>query len=277
MTQPESAAPPNPMASPQPWTLVGDAYAEDVAPFFESFARDAMRLSSLAPEARVLDVAAGPGTLSLLAAETASEVVAVDFSPKMIERLEMERAARGLLNVRALVADGQKLPLPDHAFDAAFSMFGLIFFPDRQAGLRELRRVLVRGGRVAISSWPPVRESPIMLAMMEGIAAELPSFPLKADAAVLGTEEEVLSELTAAGFVDVGVHRVTHRAPFSGTADAFVTSMLRSTAPLQIVRQGLGDAWPAFVERYRARMVKTLTPEVLATEWPALIGVGYAP
>jgi len=50
------------------------------------------------------------------------------------------------LDVESLVGDGMALPLADGAFDVAFSMFGLMFFPDRPRGFRELRRVLVREG-----------------------------------------------------------------------------------------------------------------------------------
>ena len=56
----------NPLSNPAPWDLVASEYAAEVAPVFAWFACKAIELALLSPGARVLDVAAGPGTLSLL-------------------------------------------------------------------------------------------------------------------------------------------------------------------------------------------------------------------
>ena len=77
-----------PLATPLPWDLVSGGYESDIVPMFESYARDALRLSSVTASHAVLDVAAGPGTLALLAAPDVARVEAIDFSPRMVERLE---------------------------------------------------------------------------------------------------------------------------------------------------------------------------------------------
>ena len=102
----------------------------------------AIELANIPASARVIDVATGPGTVALALAPRVREVCALDFSSGMIEQLERESARRGLTNVRAVVGDGQSLPYADGAFSAGFSMFGLMFFPDRARGYRELARVL---------------------------------------------------------------------------------------------------------------------------------------
>ena len=66
---PAPAAPPvspSPLATPEPWDLVAAGYTAEALPYFERFSRDALRLADLPAGARVVDVAAGPGTLSLL-------------------------------------------------------------------------------------------------------------------------------------------------------------------------------------------------------------------
>src|SRR5699024_11098930 len=94
----------------------------------------------------VLDVACGPGTLTLLAAAAGATVTALDFSSPMIAQLRTRAAALDLASaVEVHEGGGQRLPFASAVFDAAFSMFGLMFFPDRHAGLRELARVLKPG------------------------------------------------------------------------------------------------------------------------------------
>jgi len=125
----------------------------------------------------VLDVAAGPGTLALSAAKQVAHVSALDFSSAMIERLRRDAAALGYANIDAQVGDGQALPYPDGSFDAAFSMFGLIFFPDRNAGLRQLNRVLRPGGRVVIGSWAPFEPASALVTLFAALQVALPELP----------------------------------------------------------------------------------------------------
>src|SRR3954469_12046581 len=144
-----------PLAEPLAWNLVSKDYAIEVVPQFEKYATDALRAADLRPGARVLDVAAGPGTLTLLAAKTAHSVEAIDFAGDMIALLQRRAQDAGLRNVHARVGDAQSLPYDSGSFDAAFSMFGLIFFPDRNQGLTEMKRVLAPGGVALVSSWRP--------------------------------------------------------------------------------------------------------------------------
>lgn len=135
----------NPLASAGTWDLVADAYAADLLPWAEHFAREALRLAALPPEPHIVDVACGPGTLALLAAREGARVSAIDFSPQMIANLNRRAEEAGLSLVDARVGDGQNLPFDDKSFDGAFSIVGLVFFPDRDAGFRELYRVLKPG------------------------------------------------------------------------------------------------------------------------------------
>src|SRR5437868_7145727 len=155
-----------PLAEPLAWNLVSQDYAIETVPQFEKYAADALRAAGLRPGARVLDVAAGPGTLTLLAAKTASRVEAIDFASDMIALLEQRALQAGLSNVHARIGDAQALPYDSGSFDAAFSMFGLIFFPDRAQGLLEMKRVLAPGGVAVVSSWRPFNEAPLLAAVM---------------------------------------------------------------------------------------------------------------
>lgn len=106
---------------------------------------------------RVLDLACGTGVIARLAAERAGStgsVTGVDINPGMLA------VARSITSSGAPIewceAPAEKLPLPDRHFHAVLCQYGLQFFSDRSAALREARRVLVTGGRVAVSVPGPV-------------------------------------------------------------------------------------------------------------------------
>ncbi|WP_437281628.1 methyltransferase domain-containing protein [Sorangium sp. So ce375] len=264
--------PPSPLATPAAWNLVAGDYATDVLPLFERYSADALRLAGLAPGARVLDVAAGPGTLSLLAAGQA-RVTAVDFAAAMIEQLR-ERAARAGLAVDARVGDGMALPFEDGSFDAAFSMFGLIFFPDRDRGLRELLRVLRPGGRAVVASWTPMDTTPILGELFAAIRAELPGLPFGEGKAPLGDPGEFRAEMEAAGFRGVSVHEVEHAQDVPSTEE-FWRTVCRSNAPLVLLRDKLGaERWEALGDAILGKLRARFGDGPQHLSRTALLGVG---
>ena len=102
---------------------------------------------------RALDAGCGPGQFTILAAEAIpdAEVWGIDLAPTMIE---LARAHAGVSSAAARlhfeVADVAALPFPDAHFDAVLSSGSIKHWPDPVAGLREIHRVLVPGGRAFI-------------------------------------------------------------------------------------------------------------------------------
>jgi demethylmenaquinone methyltransferase/2-methoxy-6-polyprenyl-1,4-benzoquinol methylase len=126
-----------------------------ISPFYDAMNR-AMTLGldrrwrSLAAQAvvrpgdRVLDACCGTGDLALAAARAGGRVTGVDFSEAMLAR-----AGRKSDSVDWVRADVLRLPFEDASFDVATIGFGIRNVFDLEDGLRELARVLVRGGRFA--------------------------------------------------------------------------------------------------------------------------------
>lgn len=257
-TLPRMSAPPSPLASPMPWDMVSAAYAAEIVPMFERFARDALKFANVTGGQHIVDVATGPGTLAFQAAKLGARVSAIDFSPEMIKQLHGRAAREGVEGVDARIGDGMELPYEERSFDAGFSMFGLMFFPDRDRGFRELARVVRKGSRVVVSSWTPFERVPLIHEVFAALRAEMPGLPFGNNKAPLGTIDEFRAEMTAAGFSNVEVHEVAHdlEAP---SIDEYWAVTARTTAPLVMLKSKLGDeAWTkvanGILERLRAKV-----------------------
>jgi ubiquinone/menaquinone biosynthesis C-methylase UbiE len=114
-----------------------------------------LELVSAHPGMRVVDLACGPGTLSRRLVQSVSpggDVVGIDLAPGMIEL-----ARTSIPDARFEVMDIERLEFADESFDAAVCGHGFQFAPDLGAALREARRVLRAGGRLAASV--PVEET----------------------------------------------------------------------------------------------------------------------
>jgi demethylmenaquinone methyltransferase / 2-methoxy-6-polyprenyl-1,4-benzoquinol methylase len=102
---------------------------------------------------RLLDVATGTADLAIEAAVRYPEihVTGIDFIAEMLAPGRKKIVDRGLAGrIRLLHADALALPFPDGSFDAVGIAFGIRNIPDRLAALREMKRVLVPGGRIYI-------------------------------------------------------------------------------------------------------------------------------
>jgi SAM-dependent methyltransferase len=192
----------------------------------------------------------------------------------MLARLEEGRQARGLSNVHAGFADGQALPFEDATFDAAFSMFGLMFFPDRKKGFAELHRVLKPGARAVVSSWAPVEQSPFMLLLFGALRAADPSrSPPQTNLLSLENPEVFEHELREAGFREVKVRQSTHSVKVPD-AETYWHSATVSSAPIALLKQRLGpEEWKRQSELALAYLRQEIpAPREFATT--AHLGIG---
>jgi demethylmenaquinone methyltransferase/2-methoxy-6-polyprenyl-1,4-benzoquinol methylase len=105
---------------------------------------------SLTEGSRVLDVACGTGDLSLVLARAGkAQVVGLDFCRPMLE-IARRKAEADSRTIPFLEGDALRLPFADETFDAATIAFGLRNLAGVPEGLKELRRILRAGGRLAV-------------------------------------------------------------------------------------------------------------------------------
>lgn len=128
------------------------AYEAVFEPFSLALTAPAFTRLGLAPGARVLDVAAGPGGAALALARAGYKVTAIDGAVAMVDRTAA-RAGEAALAVETAVMDAASLGFADATFDAAISAFGVVLVPDAAGALAEMGRVVRPGGRVAVVTW----------------------------------------------------------------------------------------------------------------------------
>ena len=144
------------------WQLAAEAaeaYERDLVPaLFEQWVSRTADALDLRPGDRVLDVACGTGIVAREALSRVSPeglVAGLDLNPGMLT--VARRVAPG---VEWRQGDAAALPFQDTVFDAVSAQFALMFFPDREAALREMWRVLAPGGRLAVAVWSPIETCP---------------------------------------------------------------------------------------------------------------------
>lgn len=159
------------------------------------------------PDDAVLDLAGGTGDMAEALAPRVASVLSTDLSPVMVAAARR----RGLPGVEHRVMDMQAIELPDASVDAVVCRFGFMLVPDPGRALRETRRVLRRGGRLAFATWAPAQRNPWATAygpvLVERGLLEPPP-PGEPGQFALGTPEAIEPLVRGAGFVDVSIEEV---------------------------------------------------------------------
>jgi len=197
---------------------------------------------------RVLDVACGTGVLARAAHRRVGPggaTVGLDPSPGMLTVAEDLQPA---IEWRRGVAEA--LPFPDASFDRVVSQFGMMFFSDRTAAVREMLRVLVPDGRLAVAVWDALERTPayaIEVDILEAIAGAAAADALRAPFA-LGDPDRFREVVEGGGAASASVSTHTGTARFPSIR-TMVEADLRGWLPVmgvvlteEQIRRILADA-----------------------------------
>ena len=163
-----------------------------------------LEMAQLRAGDQVLDTACGTGLVSFRAAEIVAEdghVLGTDISERMVTMAADAAEERGIRTATFMRMDGEQMQLPDESFDVALCSLGLLYYPDPQLGLREMRRVLRPGGRAVAAVWGERRNcgwASIFSIVDERVESDV--CPLFFQ---LGTGELLSMEFSSAGFTNV--------------------------------------------------------------------------
>jgi SAM-dependent methyltransferase len=172
---------------------------------------DALRLQ---PGQEILELAAGTGEVGFLAAEQVvpgGTLISSDFAPEMITAAQARAEQLGITNVRFRQIDAEGIDQPAASLDGVLCRWGYMLMADGEAALRETRRVLKPGARVALAAWTGAAENPWASIPMAELVARGhverpdPALPGQFAWARAGTIEE---HLDAAGFTEYEVDTV---------------------------------------------------------------------
>ena len=145
---------------------------------FENFATDiAQRAAALSPST-VLETAAGSGVVTRALAPRLSpnaRYVVTDLNQPMLDYAATRQPEDNRISWRS--ADAQALPFEDAAFDLVCCQFGVMFFPDRQSGYREAKRVLKPGGSFLFNVWDRIEENVFAADVTNALAEIFPNDP----------------------------------------------------------------------------------------------------
>lgn len=140
------------------YNAAADYYDHPANTFWERYGRRTVERLGLTAGQRVLDVCCGSGASAIPAAKIVGpggSVTGVDLAQNLLELARNKAQQQSLENVDFQSGDMTRLPFANDSFDVVVCVFGIFFVPDMESALRELKRVLRTGGKLAITTWGP--------------------------------------------------------------------------------------------------------------------------
>jgi SAM-dependent methyltransferase len=237
-------------------------------------------VAAVQPGRRVLDVAAGTGEQTLMAARRVGPtgyVLATDQSSSMLNVAAEAARKEGLKNVETRVMNAEDLVVDPDSFDAVICRMALMLFPNPAKALSAMRRVLKPGGKVAVIVFSALDKNPYY-GIIHGTVRRLGNIPPPAPGEpwmfALGDPGALEDVYKRAGFLNVPVHTVAIQRRFPSAADA-IRNMQNSVGDTKELINRLNEPQreSAYVE-IQEQLSRFEGPNGFEVPGEVLIGVG---
>jgi ubiquinone/menaquinone biosynthesis C-methylase UbiE len=198
-------------------SYLAESYERFMVPsLFAPWASYLIERANPQPGERVLDIACGTGIVARNVAPLVGPkgiVIGLDANPDMIN-VASTAAEQDHLAIEWHTGPAEQLPFPDGHFDLILCQFGLMFFADRHGALKEMHRVLRKGGRVVLSVWQSLDRHPFYKTLHEVSYQHLGKSSVQTVFS-LGDSEELHKLLMDSGFqhVEIAPMSITARFP----------------------------------------------------------------
>jgi SAM-dependent methyltransferase len=219
------------------------------------------------PGQRVLELAAGLGETGLLAAELVAPVggaVISDQAEAMLVGARARAAELGLSNIEFQVINAEWIDLPVASVDVVLCRWGYMLMADPAAAVRDARRVLRSGGRIALAVWDNIEHNP--WAALPGIELRergliAPPAPGTPGPFALGRSEGVYELLEQAGFAEVNVESMQLHRRHASFEEFWETTLDLSRAFHDAVLERPQDEIEQIKAAVQARIAAFETPD----------------
>ena len=262
MTQPSSPGAPHAFTGSIP-----PIYDKHLGPvIFTPYADDLAQRLRPGAKARVLEVACGTGIVTgrlLGKLPAGARLLATDLNPAMIEHARTRVRADTRLEFRQ--ADAQQLPFADGSFDHYVCQFGIMFFPDKVAALKEARRVLAPGGEVLLNTWGAMADNDFARIGHTVVSTFFKTDPPTFYLTPFGWHDQaaIRAAFQAAGLPNVTIE-VVDRPTTAVSAQDFATGVVLGNPIATAIKERLGDAAH---ERVVAAVAQELARNGGASPW----------
>lgn len=209
------------------WDLVAALYERVWSPITTQAVDPLLDAAGVEAGLRVVDVGSGAGDAAARATQRGAQATGVDVAGAMVEI-----ATRRYPATTFVEASATELPFANESFDAAVGNIVIQHVGEPERAARELARVLVRGGRVALSTWDAPERSPFFAALLGAIAdAQVPppgEIPPGPSFFQFADEAAFQSLLRNAGFVQASLTTISVEFPLD-SADELITALADGT------------------------------------------------